>query len=531
MGTSSINLSSGLVPKPGGIDLSAGMVAAPSTGRLNMPMHQAEAIQHQNAPISATSNASKVSALHTVLSTSGMAVGGMFGGVDGAGLGAAGGEFAAEKIAGEKTDSAKIAKAAITGGLNEAGGQAVTKGIGKAAEAMAPKLSERTSLLIDRLIKSSVRKPIPGTKSKVESADAIAKEVSKVAGNAKSLKELYQNVEKGISDLTENTHSIVDKYKPQWVEAEASPFEGRAGKSTSSEISSTRALGSGQKALSSGAPSLPEPSDLAVAGKASLGPAEPIGNTARAVPSSADSAADTAPKVKVFVRSGGIPLRQILMRSARKTAQELSETEVPNKEKAVLRLAHMIRAHAGKDELTPSEALELRRWLYSKVKWPRAALGMRDDIYHALNGQIETFLEPQDAATFRANNASVSKLIRGRDAIDVRELAHRRSGIHLSHRWWILPLVGSGVGGGLGYAAGGYKGMAEGTALGAGLGEAASIGSGMAESAGGLLMRARADKAMAEAAARIGSHADNPVVRRAIQAGVMAGIQNVSGQP
>lgn len=73
--------------------------------------------------------------------------------------------------------------------------------------------------------------------------------------------------------------------------------------------------------------------------------------------------------------------------------------------------------------------------------------------------------------------------------------------------------------------------MAEGTALGAGLGEAASIGSGMAESAGGLLMRARADKAMAEAAARIGSHADNPVVRRAIQAGVMAGIQNVSGQP
>jgi hypothetical protein len=427
----------------------------------------------------------------TVGSIAGGAVGGPPGAMVGSmALGAAG-EYGRQKLEDEETSPGKIYDVGVGSGLAETGGALLTKGVTKGLEAVAG--SSRANILIDRLLKPSVKKLILGTKTKVDTADAIASEVNKVAGNAHTLPQLKTKVDSAIEDLTIKTQKIVDSYAPQYVESSVSPAAKAGGAiSTPGEV-----LPPASRMLTSGASQLTAGSEIAAAGKPALTPSEIAAVTGR---TATPSAAGGTPTVKMFTKQGGIPLRSILRASANKTANELSETEVANKNKVVARLAQMIYQHAGKPEITPSEALQLRRWLYSSVKWPKAALGMRDDIYSALNRQIEVFLQPEDAAAFKANNASVHKLLRARDAIDLRSLEQNRRGVHLTHRWWVLPLVGSSAGGALGYAAGGGKGAAEGAGIGAGIGELGSLGFGMAESPGGLLAQSAVSRTASKAA-------------------------------
>lgn len=392
------------------------------------------------------------------------ALGGPPGAMAGAMVGGAAGEYAREKVEGEKTSAGSIYDTGVTAGLADVAGGIALKGVEKGIASVSPKATAKANVLIDRLLKPNIKKLIGGTTSRVGTANEIAGAVNNVAGDAKTLPQLKEKVDSAIEDLTLKTQKIVDSYAAPWRNA---PISGGQANTTAPQ------LGAGTDVI---------PGTALSAGGAA---AQPGATTA-----------------KMYTKQGGIPLKRILQSSARKTAGELSATEVADKEKVVTRLAQMVYQHAGKQEITPSEALDLRRWMYSNVKWPKAALGMRDDIYSALNHQIEAFLQPEDAAAFRANNAQVHRLLKGRDAIDIRTLAQNRQGAHITHRWWILPLIGSSAGGGLGYAAGGGKGAAEGAAMGAGLGEIGSIGFGLAESPTGLLGRAALQRGIAKGGAK-----------------------------
>lgn len=117
-------------------------------GRLNMPMHQAQAIQKQNEPVQATSNAT---ALDNFLPPAGMTVGGFIGGAimgppgaaAGAAYGGAAGKAAAQRAAGLDTNALPQIEgqlgSAATGAAAEFIPSMLFKGAGKTLEWLRPK--------------------------------------------------------------------------------------------------------------------------------------------------------------------------------------------------------------------------------------------------------------------------------------------------------------------------------------------------------------------------------------------------------
>lgn len=110
----------------------------------------------------------------------------------GAGLGGAAGEALSEHLKGEKVSPAKVAESGAIGAGSELGAGLVAKGVGKVAEAAAPKLSAQAEKIIARVVGPIGAKMPAG--GKLEGTRAIAAEVNKVAGNAKSLAGLQTRV-------------------------------------------------------------------------------------------------------------------------------------------------------------------------------------------------------------------------------------------------------------------------------------------------------------------------------------------------
>lgn len=385
-------------------------------------------------------------AILSSLPTIGMTAGGIAGapglatGVAGAAAGAGLGKVVESTIeekeglkpkATPKEEAKSLAASTGEGALAELGGKAATKVLEKGAAYVAPKLSDQATKIMAKIIKPSARRLIAGT-GRAETARQVSQEVANVAGIARNLTQLGENVQNAIDGLTAKTDSIVAQYKPQEIEV---PVTGKTG---------------APKQLTSGAPQLTPGSAIG-----------PVGGAAAAAGTAAGTKAGQA-TAKVFVRQGQINLNRILQRSGRAAAENLSETEFPDKTRLVKRAAQMIARHAGSADLSPSDALSLRRWLRSGMKWPKALNGMRDDVYSELNRQIGSFLSPEDRAIFESNNAQVHRLLIGKDAID-----------SAMHKALINPsrmVLHGGMGGWLGYEAGGRKGAIVGAALGAATG-------------------------------------------------------------
>lgn len=132
---------------------------APTTGRLNMPMRQAEKIQQQNTPLDATSNAT---ALDRFLPGAGMTVGGMAGGMiagpvgaaAGAAYGGAAGKAAAQYAAGLDTNAwpqfkGQLENAAVGAGT-ELGTLALFKGLGAAYKWLRPSSSDEIVPVVEQ---------------------------------------------------------------------------------------------------------------------------------------------------------------------------------------------------------------------------------------------------------------------------------------------------------------------------------------------------------------------------------------------
>ena len=182
-----------------------------------------------------------------------------------------------------------------------------------------------------------------------------------------------------------------------------------------------------------------------------------------------------------------IPLYSILAEEGSKAIEYLNDAFVANKGKTIDQLVDNIRNHAGKDDLSPQEALELRRWMYKDIHWPIGTKGMRDKVYHAINQHIAESLSPEDAAAFRANNRVVHRLIKANEAIDNAQYAKMKAATRMG--------IGAMAGGAVGYKTGGVKGAVEGAGAGAALTStparlaeagAARIGSQAAEAIGSL---------------------------------------------
>lgn len=156
-----------------------------------------------------------------------------------------------------------------------------------------------------------------------------------------------------------------------------------------------------------------------------------------------------------------VPLYDILIDKGSKAIENLNDAFTTNKGKTVDQLVDNIRNHAGKDDLSPKEALELRRYLYNDVHWPIGTKGFRDEVYHAINQHISEALSSEDAAAFRANNKVVSRLIKANEAIDNVQYAKMKAAGRMG--------VGALAGGAVGYKTGGVKGAIEGAGAGAAL--------------------------------------------------------------
>ena len=156
-----------------------------------------------------------------------------------------------------------------------------------------------------------------------------------------------------------------------------------------------------------------------------------------------------------------IPLYDILIDKGSKAIEDLNDAFTANKGKTVDQLVDNIRNHAGKDELSPQEALELRRFLYNDVHWPIGTKGFRDEVYHAINQHVADALSPEDAAAFRANNKVVHRLIKANEAIDNVQYSKMKA----AGRMGVGTLAGAAVG----YKTGGVKGAIEGAGAGAAL--------------------------------------------------------------
>src|SRR5579875_1897026 len=315
-----------------------------------------------------------------------------------------------------------IAEQTALGVGSDVGGGLAMKGAEKAAAAMAPKLGALADRIMAGIIRPSARRLIAG-QGRAETARQVAHEVASVAGSATTLSKLSENVSRAIDDITAKTESIVNSYKPGEIEV---------------PVSDARKP-SGAKQITGGTELVP-PRSIAVPEPKAAG----------------------QPAAKMFVRQGGINLNRILQRSAKMASENLSDTEFPDKTNIVRRAVKMIARHAGKSDLTPSEALSLRRWLRRDMKWPRSLNGLRDEVYAELNRQIGSFLSPEDRALFEANNAKVHRLLIGKDAIDSAMHRHLVNPINMT--------IHGGMGGWIGYEAGGKPGAIAGAAIGAATG-------------------------------------------------------------
>lgn len=117
-----------------------------------------------------------------------------------------------------------------------------------------------------------------------------------------------------------------------------------------------------------------------------------------------------------------IPIYDILIDKGSAAIDRMADSNIPNYGKNMDALVQAISDHAGgKAEISPQEAIKLRRWLYSDdLRLPAGTKSFRDDVYHALNDHISQSMSPEDAKAFRANNRSVHRLIKAEKAIGKR---------------------------------------------------------------------------------------------------------------
>ena len=416
----------------------------------------------------------------------GMTVGSLIGGglagppgaVAGSAAGGALGEYGREKIEGEPASLGKIAGSGAIGAGSEFGGQIIGKGVEKVAGAISPKAIEASNKIIARLIKPTSKGAtrVAGSATRLESDKAIAGAVNNVAGDARSLNELHSKVTNAIEDTTAATNRLVGQYAPQWKEAQISAT------GTPSSVSSAM-----------------------------------VPRTALATGKEAPPAyAASQPGAKMYTKSGGVPIYRMVRKWMNDSIDQLDESMVADKSKVMSRLATMIFKKAGNTEITPADALELRRWIRRDLQWPAGTQKVRDKLYRDLNSQIESFLDAEDAAKFRENNAAVHRLLKAQDAIDNR--LHSKyispSGVG---RYWLPATIGAAGGGAVGGILGGPKGAAAGASMGATAGGLAELGILIASTERGQLSRAAAMRAISGFKGL--SLASKEAIHRAISAG------------
>lgn len=171
-----------------------------------------------------------------------------------------------------------------------------------------------------------------------------------------------------------------------------------------------------------------------------------------------------------------IRMQKILGMRGQEAIRDLDPKFVTDKTGTVRQLLKNIDKHMmdefGTRELSPSQALQLRRWIRGGTKdadgitgmqWPAGTKTLRDSIYRDLNKSIESRLSGADAQEFRAGRSAVHRLLKGSEAIDRQQAMKFKRGLKM------MSIYGTG-GGIVGYELGGKKGAVAGALAGASLG-------------------------------------------------------------